>query len=56
MRIRVEHRDLDRFDVKIIRPGDAGFDDAASGCLPPEMRRNVPPKPAWFEGMRRGRG
>lgn len=56
-RVPVTMAEMDRFEVKIIRPGDDGFDAAASGCLPPVMRRrNDPPRPSWFEGMRRGRG
>jgi hypothetical protein len=45
----------DGFDVKILRPGDPGFDEAAAECEPPRVVKSDAPRPLWFEGMRRGR-
>lgn len=56
MKIRVEQRDLDCFGVKIIRPSDPEFSEVAGGCSPPRCTKIEPPKPLWFNGMKRGRG
>lgn len=48
-RVMVTQGDFDRFDVTVLRPGDAGFDSAARGCRPPDMHRDEPPKPIFFD-------
>lgn len=39
--------------VKVLRPGDVGFEEAAKGCLPPEKREPLP-RPIFTE-YRKGR-
>ena len=42
--------------VKVLKPGDNGFDDAAAKCLPPKHRGDYePPKPLYVEYDKRGR-
>lgn len=50
--VKISEGDFGRYDVKVLRPGDVGFADAASGCLPPEKRLNDPPKPHFFESCK----
>lgn len=40
--------------VKVLRPGDVGFEEAAKGCLPPEVKRESLPRPIFTE-YRKGR-